>query len=99
MCVCGQVKLLLAHIQDVVTFEGGVVTPERGDEVSEQRHEDEAEVCVQTFTWLLLTPAQVQSQGLREGRRDADETLSFLFTQKTQNQRSDWTVFFLSDVK
>lgn len=83
----------------MVTFEGGVVTPERGDEVSEQRHEDEAEVCVQTFTWLLLTPAQVQSQGLREGRRDADETLSFLFTQKTQNQRSDWTVFFLSDVK
>ena len=67
VCVCGQVELLLSHIQDVVTFEGGVVTPEGGDEVSEQRHEDEAEVCVQTFTWLLLTPAQVQSQGLREG--------------------------------
>lgn len=61
-----------------VTFEGGVVTPERGDEVSEQRDQDKAVLSVQLFTRLLPTPAQVQSQSLSEGGGGRHRSLIFL---------------------
>ncbi len=62
------------------------MTPEAGDEVSEQRHQDEAVLSVQPITWLLLTPAQVQSQGLREGGGGADRTLDFLLKHRKNKQ-------------
>lgn len=54
------------------------MTLKRGDEVSEQTDQNETELSVQLFTWLLPSPAQIQSQGVREGRGDDDGTLSFL---------------------
>lgn len=63
------------------------MTPEGRDEVSEQRHEDEAVLSGQLFTWLLPTPAQVQSQGLREGGGGADATLGLLLKHRTNKQR------------
>lgn len=62
----------------VLTFKGRVVALKGGDEVSEQTDQNEAELSVQLFTRLLPAPAQVQSQGVREGRGDDDGTLSFL---------------------
>ena len=62
----------------ICTFERGVVTPQRGDEVSEQREQNEAELWVQPLTWLLLTPVQVQSQSLRERGGGGGGTLGFL---------------------
>lgn len=70
----------------ILTFEGGVVTLKRGDEVSEQTDQNEAELSVQLFTWLLSTPAQVQSQGFREGGGDDDRMLSFLFKHKGKHE-------------
>lgn len=65
----------------VVTFEGDVMTPEGGDEVSEERQQEEAVLSVRPVTGLLHTPAQVRSQGFREGRGDAGVTLRLLNKQ------------------
>lgn len=46
----------------VFTFEGGVVTPEGGDEVFEQWQQRKAKLSVWT-----VTPAQVCSQSVRKG--------------------------------
>ena len=54
------------------------MTPQRGDEVSEQTHEHEAVLSVQMFPWKLLTPAQVEGQGSREGGGHGGGSLSFL---------------------
>lgn len=76
----------ITHPGGLFTFEGGVVTPEAGDEVPEQRHQNEAVLSVQPITRLLPTPAQVQSQGLREGGGDADRTLGFLLKHRKNKQ-------------
>lgn len=53
------------------------MTPQTGDEVSEQTHDNKAEVSVKLFGRTMPIVAEVQSQGFREARRD-DRTLSFL---------------------
>lgn len=64
------------------------MTLESRDEVSEQSDEDEAVLSLQTFTWLLPTPAQVKSQGIREGGGGGggrwEETISFLLNHKNE---------------
>lgn len=58
------------------------MTPERGNKVSEQADQNEAELPVQLFTWLLPTPAQVQCHGFREGGGDDERMLIVLLKHR-----------------